>query len=315
MSSNDLEDLYPFYPDTFVYNDNDYLVDSPHTPSNQQKEKWDTSKVTESIATAVKIKKRELEDKQIEIDGELEKKTEITKSLNFLKFKQYIANIIYGMDDNLKIQNKVLKKLLNYNLDSYIYNYCKEEMLSIDYSQIAKNEKCLEIIIKGFFKGSRNYRLTTDLVEDIFDITNEVYINIDLDIVYYRVAKIQNFIHNKVNEIDGIGSENKLNRKLMKDLLSVARLHLNINDIKSHNTKSVIGMINKSDKYSYDESHIIEKFELPDGAKYIPNLKSKGMKHLITFNKNNTTTNNILTMDINIDNNLFKQNIMDSLKY
>mgnify|MGYP000184984690 CR=1 FL=1 len=141
-----------------------------------------------------------------------------------------------------------IRKLLDDNIDYFIYRYCKSESLKNEYIVVVKKSNCLDVLIKGFFRTKCGYTLDVHLVTLIDEFLKEIYINSDLIIVYDRVGKIQKFIHNTVNSISGEGSNLRLSSIDMKELLSASRLHLNIHDLNNRDINEIIYLIQESDK-------------------------------------------------------------------
>jgi len=172
-----------------------------------------------------------------------------------------IIKLISGFNTQKDIKEKTIKKLLEDNLEYMMFTYANKESLSYDYIYISKQKECLKILIKSILKEN-NYTLNSTIIYQIEELIKKIYDNIDKLIVYDRVALVQKFIHQKVDEKNGINAHLLLSKKLMKDILSTARLHLNLRDIQQENLKSLIFIIKKSEKISTNK--ITDKNKMRD---------------------------------------------------
>ena len=130
-----------------------------------------------------------------------------------------------------------------------IKKYTEDEKLPKEYVNLVKEPKCIQILIKGFLKQKCKLDLTKELIEEIDELIQLIYINFNLDIVYDRVRDVQEFIHKKVRQKNGEDSHFDLDRQDMKNILSSVRLHLNIYDIKNKSIDSLIDIIKKTNHY------------------------------------------------------------------
>ena len=147
---------------------------------------------------------------------------------------------------NVQLRNKTIKILLNMNIENYISYYAKYEYLPTNYVNLAKEKNCLETLVKSFLKTHLHYDLTSSVVNEINSLLYIIYNNIDGDIVYNRVKKIQKFIHEKTDIKYGCNAYLQLSPKAMRKLLSTSRLHLNIFDAKTLEPEILISIIEKS---------------------------------------------------------------------
>ena len=161
---------------------------------------------------------------------------------------------ISNCENNKQTRSKIIKLLLNNKIDDSIINYAKYEYLPERYINLSKDKNCLEILIKSFLKTHLFYSLTSDIINEINYLINSIYNNVELDIVYDRVKKIQKFIHEKADLKFGNNAFLKLSPKAMRKLLSTSRLHLNIFDSKELEIESLKSIISKSknEHYKYD---------------------------------------------------------------
>ncbi len=234
------------------------------------------------------------------------------KKVNSKCYKE-IVSLIAGMNSNIKIKNAVIKKLFLGNLDYMIDVYSQREHLPAYYVNIAKQSDCLVILIRGFLKNEGNYILTSEIIEEINLFVKDIQLNTNFDIVYNRVQKIQQFLHYKVDKYNGDNSHLKLYPKTIKNLLSSARLHLNLQDIKSNNTDLLIHLVRESENASNEEKVSPSVMMSSTGDMYTSTKKIRDLRSLIDFgyynveNKIYAITN--LEIYTSLDN--FKDNIID----
>lgn len=227
--------------------------------------------------------KQKESDFKAKFEREKERET-LEREERELKLKSDITNLIAGLENNDKIQDKTIRKLFDINLEYMIGIYSKTELLTYDYIYLAKQKNCINILIKNLLKNTKGYILTSEIVDNIDLFTKNIYANKNRDIVYDRVHKIQQFIHIKINEKYGEGAHLKLPSKKMKDLLSASRLHLNLKDIKNESINSLIHLIKLSEKASINEAKHPVKVMISDlGVSYINYKRVRDMKSLINY--------------------------------
>lgn len=185
-----------------------------------------------------------------------------------------------------------------------IKKYTQDEKLPNEYVNLAKQPNCIRILIKGFLKQKCKLDLTKELIEEIDELIQLLYLNFNLDIVYDRVGSIQEYIHTKIQEKNGKNSHFNLDQQDMKNLLSTARLHLNIYDIKNKSIDSLIDIIRKTNYFiecEYNEPS--EPKYISSYSKFVPIWKAKKMKSLFNFSylDNSILKKLNILFDININ--------------
>lgn len=194
----------------------------------------------------------EQKDSYNKTNTDSKKKKPKVKNAESLKL---VTKKIASCKNNKQIRSNVIRILLNMNIEDSISNYVKREYLPEKYANLAKERNCLETLIKSFLKENLDYSLTSDIINEINYLIDEIYKNIELDIVYTRVKKIQKFIHEKADLKFGNNASLKLPPEVMRKLLSTSRLHLNILDSKELEIESLISIITKSknEHLKYDD--------------------------------------------------------------
>lgn len=226
--------------------------------------------------------------------------------------KNYLIKKISEIEDNYEILDVTLKILFSNYLDEAISSYAKEENLSKEFLDIVKNKNCLTILIKGFLKKQCKFVLNDFLIDEIDKFVESIYENSQKLIVYDRVTKIQRYIHFKVQNKFGENMHLRLNKKLMRNLLSTARLHLNIQDTQRLSPKDFHKMLLKTREYVQKEYTNPELVNLPSNKKFIPIWKAKKSKSLVDYLHTHVKSNfsRILDSDVNKNNDDFKKDII-----
>lgn len=174
------------------------------------------------------------------------------------KIKNYelikiVTKEISNCKNNNDIKKTIIKKLIIMGIDTSIYYYALHEFLPEKYVYLAKEKNCLEILIKSVLKSHLYYSLTENMINEINYLLYVIYNNVEKDIVYERVKKIQKFIHEKANAKYGKDGYLKLSPKVMRKLLSTSRLHLNIFDVKELEPDALISIIEKTSSSKHFE--------------------------------------------------------------
>jgi len=198
--------------------------------------------------------------------------------------RKKIIKLIAGLTYPNQIKTKVIKQLFLDNMDYIINTYARLEKLPQYFVDLAKQKNCLEIIIRGFLQNDAGYLLTSALVKQIAHFVQTIKNNENNEIVYDRVQTIQQYLHEKVDSKQGIGMHKALYPQTIKNILSASRLYLNIEDIKTRDSETLLYLITKSDEASqFEEAHPTELQSFTTGEKYTSSKKVRDMKSLIDF--------------------------------
>lgn len=221
--------------------------------------------------------------------------------------------LIAGLSNNTQIKNKIVKQLFLDNMDYMIATYAKLEHLPDYYIVLSKHKNCIEVLIKGFLMNEGGYILTSDIVREINTFSDKILLNLDDEIVYRRVQKIQKFIHEKIDIKHGKYSYLELPAKKMQYLLSSSRLHLNLNDIKNKDMDALIHTINESEIAArLEEKYPTEMFS-SDKEIYTTKKRIRDMKSLVDFGYYDIQHKifDISRLDINIPVEYYKIDIIN----
>lgn len=226
------------------------------------------------------------------------------------KREKEIIKLIAGLNTQATIKEKTIEKLFKNNLDYMIFTYANQESLPYDYVYLSKQKECLQILIKSILKEN-GYILDSNIISEITQFIKQIYTNTDMLIVYDRVGLIQKFIHNKIDEQNGIDAHLKLSSILMKHILSTARLHLNLQDIKK--IESLKSIIKKSEQASnYETMHPLKILPNNLDNRFIYHKRKRDFKSLIDFAYFNISKKilDILELDEKSPIEIFKQEVI-----
>lgn len=229
---------------SIIYGESDY-----HSEVKKKNEKVDVSSKNEKVDISLKEEKR-----------------------------RKIINKIAGSINNDVIYSEVIKLIFDDALSSLIKRYRLQVGLSLSYVEIAKLDNALEILIKSILK-KYNYIMLKELTNEIDEFVSILRYNVFEDIIYDRVNSIQKFIHEKVQQKNGIDSHKKMIIKDMRNVLSACRLHLNLQDMKNMDIYK-FNLLWKKNKKSMENE--LNNPALPEifSGNYIPNWKYNRMSLL-----------------------------------
>lgn len=233
------------------------------------------------------------------------------------KYTFELINLVAQFDENLEVKDKIVKWLLQIRLKRNVAVYCKYQKLDDFYSNLAKEENNIHIIIKNIFKV-QSIKIDFTLNRQIKILIEKIHNAYKEKIVYKRVSIIQSFIHKTVEEYNGKGSSYKLPVKLMRDSLSAIRLYLNIYDFRNLNLNSLFNNVTQESYLSeYGEKFSKKRQFLRKKDKvyfyYLKNnlaYDNKHLRSLITYD--NDLFNLLISMEsLNINDTLYKDKIIN----
>jgi hypothetical protein len=164
-----------------------------------------------------------------------------------ITMERQLIHSMSTVTSNIKIRDIAIKSILNKQIDRMIELYAKDESLPNDFKNLAKQPNCLKVLLKGFFKQELMFKLDDKLVDEINELVELLYISFNSDIVYTRVSEIQQFIYKIVQQNNGKGSQYELNKVYMRNILSTARLHFSIYDIKNKSISSILTILHNTE--------------------------------------------------------------------
>lgn len=194
-----------------------------------------------------------------------------------------VAKLIAGLENKKQIKQRLICRVMRDNVDWAISRYFEYEAIPFDYLKIVRSGDCIETLIKGIFYKVCKIRRSDLLDIEVSELCEALKKNNSLSIVYDRVGIIQKFVHGKVDKFCGEGAHDLLPVKHMRNLLSVARLHLNISDIQSKDENYAVYMDSLSKLASdFEYFHPSNPTLLP-GKRIIPKWRVRHLKPLSHF--------------------------------
>lgn len=199
----------------------------------------------------------------------------VVNSNNNIKNIEVDENLIVTLkknwkkNPNLVNRDEVIYEYFKDNLDSYINAYSYEENLPNELTKLAQKDDCLQILLRSVMTQLIGITVTDTLNYEILHLEREIHSNKKQKIVYNLVRKVQRFIHEKSSE------PLELNKIKMGSILSCARLHLNLWQLRKlpfseyHNLQIqtymaiIKEMKTPSSKYKYNNSNIHPKQRYP----------------------------------------------------
>lgn len=188
------------------------------------------------------------------------------------------VRLIAGKSDPDEIKHIVYKQLLSDNIDELIFRYAGKESLPAEHISVVRNEHCLEILLKGMIGKVCGIPLTTDLVNEITSLSNSLRRNVTLHSAYHRVSRIQTFLHTIVVIKHGPDAHLRLPVHHMRNLLSAARLHLGIRDIRRDDHNYLAEIIKRSNDEAEKEYLNPRDANLRQGAAYRKHWRVRHIK-------------------------------------
>ena len=229
-----------------------------------------------------------------------------------------IINLISGLSTNKEIKEKTIKHLILYDIEKASISYMRKENLPLEYFNITKQNNGLVILLKIFLKNKCYITLTKEYITNIEDVAKYIYSKKTM-ITYDKVTIFRNFIHKKIIEYYGVNSHLELNKTDMKNILSSARLHIELLNIKQLKSFDLILLIKKHDERAKQESiKPIKPIFLLTNQKYEPYWKVKNnhiqspFEQLVYSKLKLISKINNIKMIQPIDD--YKQNIIDVFK-
>ncbi|MEA2019432.1 MAG: hypothetical protein U9N59_13420 [Campylobacterota bacterium] len=225
-----------------------------------------------------------LHEEQITKDNYKEELIEYVKNSYYKYSKQQRKQIVsFATNDTAKFKILAIKFYINTYIDAMIQEYSKQEKIRNSLMSIIHEDKFIYIVLKGLLFKNLRLAMTNDLYIQIENISNEVLNNTKLDIVYDRVGMLQKFIHDTVQIQQGKNSHLKLDKNLMKDILSSFRLYLNMYDLREEALENIMIIYNKTLTRIEAEFNSPSSGDIMPYKKFIPHWKALKMKPLFKF--------------------------------
>lgn len=193
------------------------------------------------------------------------------------------AKLIAGLDSAVLIKRRLIQKLMRDNIDYAIGRYLRKEGVPPIYSNIVDSKNCIETLISGILYKVCGMSSNMALNNEIAELCASLKENSARSVAYDRVGLIQRFVHDRVDGHFGVGAAARLPVKHMRNLLSVARLHLNLHDINSRDESYALYMDGLSTAMSNFEYFSPKETALPAGKTFFPKWRVRHLRPLSHF--------------------------------
>ena len=191
------------------------------------------------------------------------------------------AKLIAGLNGATQIQRRLIYQLMLENSEDAINRYLKKEGVPAIYQPLVTLDDCIETLIRGIFYKVCRMRRSADLDREIKALNNSLRENSQHLIAYERVGLIQHFIHRKVEK--AFGNQSSLPVHHMRNLLSVARLHLSLHDLVSKDEAHALLLDDLSSARAAIEYFTPTETILPEGKTYYPRWRVRHLRPLSYF--------------------------------
>lgn len=191
------------------------------------------------------------------------------------------AKLIASLNDTARIQRRLIYQLLLENSESAMNRYLLKEGVPAIYRPLVTSDACIETLVRGIFYKVCHVPQSVDLDREIAALSHSLRENSQHLIAYERVGIIQHFIHNKVEE--AFGNQSLLPVGYMRNLLSVARLHLSLHDLLSKDEDHVLLLDELSATRALVEYFSPTETKLPSGKTYFPRWRVRHLRPLSHF--------------------------------
>lgn len=191
------------------------------------------------------------------------------------------ARLIAGLTDATQIQRRLIYRLLLENSESAMSRYLFKEGVPAIYRSLVTSDDCIETLVRGILYKVCRIPRSADLDMEIAALSNSSRKDSQHLIAYERVGLIQLFVHNKVEA--AFGNQSLLPVRHMRNLLSVARLHLSLHDLLSKDEDHVLLLDELSSARALVEYLSPTESILPSGKSFFPRWRVRHLRPLSHF--------------------------------
>lgn len=196
------------------------------------------------------------------------------------------ASRLSSIDDLNEKVNFVHSRLKKNSYLDVIHNYSEKENIPLEFASLALDNDCIRNLVGFFLHKHLNKKFNTDLLNSCKNIESKLANNSKHITPYERVAELRDYIYSicNLNNAD----EKEIPSKLMRIILSTARLYFSISDDKRLNPSDLVSMINKQ-KHHTDIENVLSHSIFFNGnsvarqtnKKYIRNWRMRHMRPLL----------------------------------
>lgn len=111
--------------------------------------------------------------------------------------------------------------------------YARYEKIPTEFALVALNDDCLKYLVGLFLKKHLSSTFTPKVLRECQELTKKWHKNLEIATPYDRTGEFQLYLHGLANSWPGDLGELKISAKLMRIILSTARLHFSYSDEKN----------------------------------------------------------------------------------
>ena len=147
--------------------------------------------------------------------------------------KDPVLSLISAIEDewdsseNRYNRDAVIFEYVKRNVQSFIDEYSRIEKLDFGLQKLAKKDDCIQILVRNSLVQLTGSRIYDGLNYEIISLERMIHENRRGFLVYDQVNRVQRIIHENSNNPMG------LDKSVMKSILSCARLHINLWQLKT----------------------------------------------------------------------------------
>ncbi len=111
--------------------------------------------------------------------------------------------------------------------------YARYEKIPTEFALVGLNDNCIKYLVGLFLKKHLSSTFTQNILRECHELTKKWHLNLGLATPYERTGEFQSYIHGLANSWPGDRGELSISTKLMRVILSTARLHFSYVDEKN----------------------------------------------------------------------------------
>lgn len=203
-------------------------------------------------------------------------------SVDLKRFVQKIEENVLEKDveQNILLRDHYIFDYVKKNIEGLCDSYCKETALPVELKVLANKDYCIGVLIRNSLSQLRGVQISTNLNNEIIALEKKIRENRNIEITYDLVNLVQKFIHRRASyPMD-------LDKKIMGCILSCARLHINIWQIKNYDFQKYMVLMLNTDIKIEDEMKNPSMDYVLDKNDFFDSQRCPNMKPLQDFDKN-----------------------------
>lgn len=169
------------------------------------------------------------------------------KSANLLELFN-VSSQLLQISDNDKKKKFVYSKLKRKFYNQEIKRYAEYENIPFEFALLSLDKNCIKHLVGFFLKKHLNTSFNTEILDSCKKNSNSWLINNELLTPYVRTGELQKYLYALCNKFKG--SELQIPSKLMRIILSTARLHFMIMDEGNLNPSELMLILQKQKEAS-----------------------------------------------------------------